>query len=234
MRFAFGNTSALDLPSKLPNFPIAEGSSTSMIRQQGELLRSRALKSIRAAPRLFLVWLPAPHAARRIRIMVQRDIPYAAIFGLPHGAVGVTCTPSVVAGLDFLPAQPELTPRLPLAIEAVRQLRAWLREPAFRFDLPLAPVGSAFQRRVWQEISSVPCGETLTYGELARRTGSAARAVGQACGANRYPIVVPCHRVVASTFGRNGGLGGFAHATGGFLLDLKCWLLERECPVRLV
>ena len=160
--------------------------------------------------------------------MMQTATPYAAIVGLPHGALGVRCTRSVITALDYLPAQPELAPRWPLAVEAVGQLRAWLREPAFRFDLPLAPVGSAFQQRVWREISAIPCGETLTYGEIARRLGSAPRAVGQACGANPYPVVVPCHRVVASTRGLNDGLGGFANATDGYLLDIKRWLLDHE------
>jgi methylated-DNA-[protein]-cysteine S-methyltransferase len=157
---------------------------------------------------------------------------YAAIFPLPHGAVGVRCVPSLLAGLDYLPAQPELAPAGALAGEVVRQLRAWLDEPEFRFDLPLAPAGSAFRQRVWQAIAAIPCGQTLTYGELARRLDSAPRAVGQACGANPYPIVVPCHRVVATRGGLNGGLGGFAHATQGYLLDIKRWLLEREAASR--
>lgn len=154
--------------------------------------------------------------------------PYAAIVALPHGALGVRCTDSVITALDYLPAQPEVAPRQPLASKAVAQLRAWLQEPAFRFDLPLAQAGSAFQQRVWQALSAIPCGRTLTYGEIASRLCSAPRAVGQACGANPYPIVVPCHRVVAAKDGLNGGLGGFAHARQGYLLDIKRWLLERE------
>lgn len=191
------------------------------------------MKTKRIAAPSSIACLPESNAARRICIMTQTDLPYAAIVGLPHGAVGLRCTGSAVTALDYLPVQAELAPRSPLASEAVRQMRAWLQEPAFRFDLPLAPVGSAFQQRVWQEISYIACGETLTYGELAGRIGSAARAVGQACGANPYPIVVPCHRVVASTRGLNGGLGGFAHATDGFLLDIKRWLLEHEGRIRV-
>lgn len=161
-------------------------------------------------------------------MMMQTDLRYAAIVGLPHGALGVRCSESVISALDYLPAQPEVAPRCPLAREAVAQLHAWLQEPAFRLELPLAQVGSAFQQRVWQEISAIACGQTLTYGELAGRIGSAPRAVGQACGANPYPIVVPCHRVVAARGGLNGGLGGFAHSTQGYLLDIKRWLLEHE------
>lgn len=64
----------------------------------------------------------------------------------------------------------------------------------------------------------------MTYGELARRLGGEARAVGQACGDNRLPVVIPCHRVVAAN-----GIGGFAHSTGGYLLEAKRWLLLHEC-----
>jgi methylated-DNA-[protein]-cysteine S-methyltransferase len=89
------------------------------------------------------------------------------------------------------------------------------------FDLPCAPAGTAFQRRVWDEMCRIPYGETITYGELARRVGSAPRAIGAACGANPIPIIVPCHRVVAAA-GKPGGYSG----AGG--LDTKAWLLALE------
>ena len=84
--------------------------------------------------------------------------------------------------------------------------------------------GTHFQRRVWAEIAAIPLGQTHTYGQLAKSLKNAPRAVGQACGSNPYPIVVPCHRVVAT----GGGLGGFARERGGFLLDVKRWLLTHE------
>ncbi|HEX6266952.1 MAG TPA: methylated-DNA--[protein]-cysteine S-methyltransferase, partial [Burkholderiales bacterium] len=93
-----------------------------------------------------------------------------------------------------------------------------------RFDLPLLIEGTPFQRRLWEALCEIPRGKTLTYGELARRLDGEARAVGQACGDNRLPIVIPCHRVVAAN-----GIGGFAHATGGYLLEAKRWLLAHEC-----
>ncbi|NJA88277.1 methylated-DNA--[protein]-cysteine S-methyltransferase [Rhodocyclus tenuis] len=111
-----------------------------------------------------------------------------------------------------------------LAAESARQLKAWLADPRVRFDLPLAPRGTPFQHRVWATIAAIPRGDTRTYGAIAGELHSAARAVGQACGANPLPIIVPCHRVIAA----NGGLGGFARAEGGFLLDVKRWLLQHE------
>ena len=111
-----------------------------------------------------------------------------------------------------------------MAKEAVRQLRAYLKDPRFQFSLPLQPQGTHFQRRVWAGIAAIPAGATRTYGEVAAAIGSGPRAVGNACGANPYPLVVPCHRVVAA----HQGLGGFARQRGGFLLDVKRWLLAHE------
>jgi methylated-DNA-[protein]-cysteine S-methyltransferase len=103
-------------------------------------------------------------------------------------------------------------------------LRAYLDNPDFAFGLPLRPSGTAFQRRVWAQIAAIPNRQTRTYGEVAKALHNAPRAVGQACGANPFPLVVPCHRVIAT----GGGLGGFARHGGGFLLDVKRWLLAHE------
>lgn len=89
------------------------------------------------------------------------------------------------------------------------------------FDLPLAPQGTAFQKQVYAAMREIPFGATRSYGELAAELGSAARAVGGACGANPLPIVIPCHRVVAA----GGRLGGFS---GGVGASTKTWLLHHE------
>ncbi|MGH2927193.1 MAG: methylated-DNA--[protein]-cysteine S-methyltransferase [Solirubrobacteraceae bacterium] len=96
----------------------------------------------------------------------------------------------------------------PLRTAAV-QLEEYFSGKRRAFALPLAPHGTAFQLSVWKNLAEIPYGETITYGELARRVGrpSAPRAVGQANGANPLPIVYPCHRVVAAG-GRLGGYGG--------------------------
>ena len=90
----------------------------------------------------------------------------------------------------------------PVLVETARQLAAYFAGERTDFDLPLAPVGTAFQQRVWHAIAEIPCGQVLTYGQVAKRIQSGPRAVGQACGANWYPLVIPCHRVTAA-----GGLG---------------------------
>ena len=149
---------------------------------------------------------------------------YAAVIAAPTFSIGIECNADEITGIDYLKPCSGLTPKTPLAKEAVRQLRAWLKDPAFEFGLPLAPAGTHFQRRVWAQITAIPPGHTLSYGEVAAAIRSGPRAVGNACGANPYPIVVPCHRVVAA----NHGLGGFARNSGGFLLDVKRWLLPHE------
>jgi len=149
---------------------------------------------------------------------------YQAIVDAPSFCLGIHCDDDEITGIDFLEPRAGLAPRTPLAREAVRQLRAYLAEPGFAFGLPLAAAGTPFQRRVWQAIAAIPASQTRGYGELATAIGSGPRAVGNACGANPYPVVVPCHRVVAAS----GGLGGFARHRGGFLLDVKRWLLAHE------
>lgn len=149
---------------------------------------------------------------------------YQAVLAAPGFCLGVQCSDDEVTGIDFLEPRPEQAPTTPLAAEAVRQLRAYLADPGFVFGLPLKPAGTFFQRRVWEQIAAIPNGQAHTYGQLAKQLNNAPRAVGQACGANPYPVVVPCHRVVAT----GGGLGGFARERGGFLLDVKRWLLAHE------
>ena len=149
---------------------------------------------------------------------------YAAVLSAPSFSIGIECNADEITGIHYLEPQAEVKPATPLAQEAVRQLRAWLKDPSFSFGLPLAPAGTHFQRRVWQQIAAIPPGRTLSYGEVAAAIRSGPRAVGNACGANPYPIVVPCHRVVAA----NQALGGFARQRGGFLLDVKKWLLQHE------
>ena len=105
--------------------------------------------------------------------------------------------------------------------EAAEQLRAYFAGTLTGFDLPLSPAGTQWQRRVWTALTTIPYGETVSYGELARELGrpTASRAVGMANGRNPISIVVPCHRVIGS----DGSLTGYA---GG--LERKKFLLSLE------
>jgi methylated-DNA-[protein]-cysteine S-methyltransferase len=108
-----------------------------------------------------------------------------------------------------------------LLATAAQQLNAFFYCDLKRFDLPLAPEGTKFELAVWEQMRAIPFGQTRTYGEVARTVGGEARDVGQACGANRIPILIPCHRVVAG----GGKLGGFS-APGG--VETKRALLVLE------
>ncbi|MGQ0530795.1 MAG: methylated-DNA--[protein]-cysteine S-methyltransferase [Panacagrimonas sp.] len=122
----------------------------------------------------------------------------------------------------------DLGPRDDAAFTSVReQLAAYFAGELQRFDLQLAAVGTEFQKKVWTALGQIPCGETISYGELAQRIGQpgAARAVGLANGQNPISIIVPCHRVI----GANGTLTGYG---GG--IERKRWLLAHEARQRLL
>jgi len=109
----------------------------------------------------------------------------------------------------------------PLLIEAKKQLLEYFAGRRRAFDLPLAPAGTPTELRVWQLMAAIPYGETRSYGDLGRDLGLAPRAVGRACGMNRLPILIPCHRVIAS----DGRLGGYS---GGEGAETKRRLLQLE------
>src|SRR4029077_16591086 len=112
----------------------------------------------------------------------------------------------------------------PLLCRACDQLHAYFDGELTRFDLPFAPAGTAYRQRVWQALFAIPFGETRSYIDIARLVGGSARSVGQANGCNPIPIIIPCHRVVATT---HLGVysGGEGHAT-------KRWLLALESHAR--
>ena len=150
---------------------------------------------------------------------------YDVVIAFPRMQVAVRVRDERVTDIVYLPpSAPVVSPKTWLAEKATRQLQAYLADPDTRFDLPLRVEGTPFQRRLWAALCEIPRGKTVTYGALARQLGAEARSVGQACGDNRLPIVIPCHRVVAAN-----GIGGCAHATGGYLLEAKRWLLAHEC-----
>jgi methylated-DNA-[protein]-cysteine S-methyltransferase len=147
-----------------------------------------------------------------------------AVIEFPKMKVAVVTREARVTGIRYLPLDADsVAPANELAQRAVRQLERYRDDPDVKFDLPLLIEGTEFQRRLWAVLCEIPRGRTLTYGELARKLGGEARAVGQACGDNKLPIVIPCHRVVAAA-----GIGGFSHSTGGYLIEAKRWLLMHE------
>ncbi|MCZ4498325.1 MAG: methylated-DNA--[protein]-cysteine S-methyltransferase [Marmoricola sp.] len=148
----------------------------------------------------------------------------------PIGPLRVIAGPDAILAIEFTPfrgmadGQPigDRDDGHPLLRRATEQLAAYFTRELTVFDLPLAPRGSEFQVKVWDQLALIPYGETTSYGEIAHRLGhtnAASRAVGLANGRNPIPIVIPCHRVI----GANGSLTGYA---GG--LERKQLLLEIE------
>jgi len=149
-------------------------------------------------------------------------------FDTPHGTMLVTATPKGLAGVYFkgqkhFPKKREWRrdARHPMLRRARRELAEYFAGKRKRFDVPLDPQGTVFQRKIWKAISSVSFGRTLTYSEIAKRAGHAgsARAAGAATGRNPISVIVPCHRIMGS----DGSLTGYA---GG--LNRKRALLRLE------
>jgi methylated-DNA-[protein]-cysteine S-methyltransferase len=140
-------------------------------------------------------------------------------FHSPVGDITLTEEDGAIVSLDWGWAKDNRS--TPFLRKAKDHVDRYFDGTLTEFDLPLNPAGTAFQRKVWRAMSAIPYGRTKTYGDLAKSLRSVARAVGGACGANPIPIIIPCHRVLAS----NGGLGGYS-GDGG--LDTKAALLKLE------
>ena len=151
---------------------------------------------------------------------------WSATLRAPFAVLGVRTNGHAVTGVAYLPAgEREIAPRDAITARALRELERYLDDPEFRFSVPLDPGGTPFQRRVWEAIRDIPLGESRTYGEIARVVASGPRPVGQACGANRIALIIPCHRVVGS----RGALGGFMNAADADgPRRIKRWLLTHE------
>jgi methylated-DNA-[protein]-cysteine S-methyltransferase len=150
---------------------------------------------------------------------------FAAKIATPFAVLGLHTSATALTGLTYLPVtERAAAPSDRIAEMAARELERYLADPSYRFTVPLAPVGTPFRQRVWTALTTIPAGQPLTYGDLARIVGSAPRAVGGACGANPIALIIPCHRVV----GAQGAVGGFMNAREGDPIAIKRWLLAHE------
>lgn len=158
----------------------------------------------------------------------SNSIEYCVI-PAPFGCLGVQTElvdgSLMVSKIDYLPSNTVLSPPSnQLAKAFSKQCVAYFKDPSFIFDVPLKPAGTAHQQKVWNAAVGIKVGKTSTYGEIAKKIKSGPRAVGTACGANPYPLVTPCHRVVSAQ-----GLGGFMKEDApGFYRQVKIWLLRHE------
>ena len=156
----------------------------------------------------------------------MHPLTYYSTLSTPIGDLLLTSDGAALTGVYFEGRMPDAawSEDDEILREAREQFTAYFAGTLTEFSLPLAPTGTPFQMRVWEELNGIPFGTTISYGEQARRLDrpSASRAVGSANGRNPLPVVVPCHRVI----GAGGSLTGFG---GG--LDRKKWLLEHEAGV---
>ncbi len=158
----------------------------------------------------------AGHAAPLVGRVARLAAPFAVI--------GIHTSGGALVRLEYLPpGAATLAPGDALTRQVCEQIRAYLDDPTFQFNLPLALQGTEHQHRVWTRIQAIPPGLTRAYGAVARDCQSSARAVGTACGRNPLPLVIPCHRVVASA-----GIGGFMGSGSGPGIVVKRWLLAHE------
>jgi len=156
--------------------------------------------------------------------MVTGKSDYNAVIDLPFGRI------AVCADVDGLSQIVPVTRRVKLkkadnhvASETCDQLRSYIANSGFRFSVPLKKNGTLFQKRVWRALGRIPGDKTVSYGDLAEKLQTSARAVGNACRHNPVPIVVPCHRVVAKN-----SVGGYMGKRNGSALQMKQWLLRHE------
>ena len=137
----------------------------------------------------------------------------------PIGPLAIAEEEDAIVSIDW--GWPAVSAETPLLLRAAEQIQAYFAGRRTVFDLPLAPPGTPFQRRVWQALAAIPYGRTRSYGELAAELGTAPRALGGACGRNPIPVVIPCHRVLAA----DRRLGGYSGLDG---IDTKRFLLTLE------
>ena len=141
----------------------------------------------------------------------------------PVGSLVVSERGGKIVALDWGTAIVES--ETPLLTAAAQQLNAYFFCELRTFDLPLVPAGTKFQQAVWQAMSEIPYGRTRSYGDLARELDSGPRAIGGACGKNPIPILIPCHRILAS----GAQIGGYTSPGG---LETKRFLLQLEGALR--
>ncbi len=160
-----------------------------------------------------------------VKTPLELSSGYSARIPAPFAVIGVRTRNERLVGLEYLAlGAATLAPIDALSKEVSKQLKAFVKDARFRFDLPHEIHGTDFQRAVWEQIGMIPGGQTKSYGELAKSIRTSARAVGTCCGANRLPLIIPCHRVIAAN-----GIGGFMHTRSeGAALSIKRWLLRHE------
>ncbi len=154
----------------------------------------------------------------------QKVQQHDCIIVSPIGKLGLIITNNKLTAIHFLPVR---VPLLPAQDSAARhiivKIKKYFCNPRSQLGLLTQMKGTLLQQKIWRALQKIPCGKTMTYGELAQKIGTSPRVIGNACRRNPIPIVIPCHRVVAAT-----GLGGYYGKDSNGGLKIKRWLLRHE------
>lgn len=153
------------------------------------------------------------------------------VFISPFGPLTITTNNNCLCSILLMPKN-KLTKEIkqfsPLQQNINQQLQQYFQNPHHKFTLPFDLIGTAFQKKVWQALAAIPVGTTKTYGDLAKKLKTGARAIGNGCRQNPIPLIIPCHRVVAAN-----SLGGFSGKRDGAALAIKQWLLKHEQHIQI-
>ncbi len=204
------------------------------MRQQDS---QRVLSPMRSAPAGVANYCRSALQARFLLInktaigvtLMNKTLAYDFVVDSPLGHLGACIEDDHITRLDYLADTVALRPAvITPGKQLATELKRFFASSRHHFTLPVDMHGTDFQQRVWHALTLIPAGETLTYGALADKLGSGARAVGNACRKNPVSIVVPCHRVVGAS-----GPGGYSGKTDGRELNRKIWLLNHEAALKI-
>lgn len=156
--------------------------------------------------------------------MVDATLIYQATISTPIGKIGIRTSDNYLLGINYLgDSALIIKPKTIMAKETLEQVLCYFADPEFSFKIPFSLNVTPFQERVLQALRKIPVGTTRSYAELAQLLETKPRPVGNACRKNPIPIIIPCHRIIAST-----GMGGYGGAIKGPILEIKRWLLQHE------
>ena len=156
--------------------------------------------------------------------MNRPTIEFQYVLPSPVGKLGLVVSEQSVRYLSYVGDQCKVKiPKNGMAYSVYQQLLEYFQQKRKKFDLPLSPLGTDYQKRVWQRLLKISYGESLTYGDMAEHLDSGPRAIGNACRWNPISIIVPCHRVVSKT-----DIGGYTGKVAGMTVERKILLLKME------
>lgn len=153
---------------------------------------------------------------------------YDAVISIPTGKLGIKICNNKFTHLVFLSPKAKLVNNnSPLIVDLKKQLQQYFSDPCFKFHLPIELCGTELQVKIWRGLQKISAGKTKTYKDLAQKFHTSPRVIGNACRRNPLPLIIPCHRVVATS-----GIGGFCGNIKGPWLKLKQTLLQHESVLK--